>query len=70
MQPEPLLREWTPISTELTLDNYDIRKFRPDEIANELTVINRSLLLNIRREEFFDFAFLSTRKVHLDRKDA
>ncbi len=58
-------RSWLPMNTKLKLDAYDIRKYRPADIADELTLINRTLLLRIKPEELFNFAFLSIEKVHV-----
>jgi hypothetical protein len=58
-------RPWSPITTELKLDAYDIRKYRANDIADELTLINQTLLLSIKPEELCNFAFLSTKKVQL-----
>jgi len=56
-------RRRSPATTELKSDTYDVRKYQVMDIANELTLINQNLLLRIKPEEIFNFAFLSTEKV-------
>lgn len=56
-------RRWSPATTEIKSDTYDVRKYQVMDIANELTLINQNLLLRIKPEEIFNFAFLSTEKV-------
>ena len=58
-----LTRPWMPILAEPKLDTYDIRRYSPVNLADEMTLINQMLLLRIKAEEFDHFAFLSPQKV-------
>ncbi|CAF4120954.1 unnamed protein product, partial [Rotaria sordida] len=57
-----LRRSLYPIKIDIKFDVHDIRKYPAIDIADELTLINQNFLLNIKPEELFNFAFLSTEK--------
>ncbi|CAF1376109.1 unnamed protein product [Rotaria sordida] len=57
-----LRRSLYPIKIDIKFDVHDIRKYPAIDIADELRLINQNFLLNIKPEELFNFAFLSTEK--------
>ncbi|CAF1065250.1 unnamed protein product [Rotaria magnacalcarata] len=53
------------LKTDIKFDIHDIRRYQAVDIADELTLINQSLLLLITPVELFNFAFLSNEKKFL-----
>lgn len=51
------------MTTELQVDDYDVRDFEVASLADELTLVNQTLLLRIRSDELCNFVFLSSDKV-------
>ena len=52
-----------PTSNETkVVDGFDVRRYSPMNLADELTLINQQLLLRIHPKEFSDFRYLSVQK--------